>query len=71
VSRGPSIVAQRLRAFIGRAVAVHVTYASEPIACELVDVLPLGRDYFLSVRIDAKPRLISTRAVLVIEQTDG
>ena len=68
----PSIVARRFADFIGKTIAVRFTWSGdiEPLGelGELVDVVPIGKDYFLNVRIRGRLRMFNTRAVLELAE---
>lgn len=64
-----SIVARRFAAFIGRTVDVRVTWnPNATFAGEIVGVAPVGRAYFLEVRVDGRTRMLATSAVLELAE---
>lgn len=65
-----SIVADRLSPFVGKQIAVRVTYSEgSDVVGELAAVLPIGSEYFLQVHSGKQHRLINVRAVLEIGET--
>lgn len=60
-----SVVAQRVAEFVGRPVAMRLTWAPDAeVVGVLLGVAPLGRDYFLELTVAGRKRMIATRALL-------
>ncbi len=66
-----SIVAERLRPWIDRLVEVQVSHrrATGPIVAYLIDVLPIGSAYFLSLDCGADtPMLVNVTTVTSLRE---
>ena len=65
--KGPSVAAERLKAFIGHDVFVRLA-EGEPLVGKLLDCYPLGGAYFLALDLGKEDRLVQTTFVLELRR---
>lgn len=71
MSRGPSVVTQRLAELVGRRIAVRVTYSDHQIVGEFLGCEPAGRTYLLRMRDErGRTKRLNVVAVLEIAEAD-
>jgi len=70
--RSRSIVRARFDEFLGSTVAIRVTWLPQSLVLgELVDVVAVGKDYFVRMRFGKRTKLINTRALLELGLAEG
>jgi hypothetical protein len=64
-----SIVAERLASFVGKSIALRVAWDPRAdVVGEYVDVKPIGRPYFVVLRVGDRERLINIEHVIEIAE---